>query len=486
MDERRGLSAFGRVRAKGGWMKFFRDLSIPRAGTFLAVLACWVLAASATSARSQPQIRLLDLQGMINPLTARYLHRGLALDDGQGVDLLIVRLDTPGGLASSMQDMIQDILNSPTPVVVYIAPPGAGAASAGMFLTIAAHVAAMAPGTHIGAAHPVGIGGGSEKEVMTAKVVNDAVSLARSIAEVRGRNAAWVESAVRQSVSITAAEALKLDVIDLVAPDLDALLAEIDGREVTTSKGKLALRTAGVLVEQMPMTLIDRILQAIADPNIAYLLFSLGTIGLIAEFYSPGLIFPGIFGAVALILALVSFGSLPLNWGGLLLLALGIALFVAEALNPGIGILGVGGLVSFVLGSLILYRPFGPASPALPTIRVSPWLIALMSLLIVAMLGFVLQAVVKSRRLAVVTGAGGLIGRTARAVTALAPSGIVDLDGERWSASAEREFVQIGEEVIVAGVAGVTLRVVKRDPGVGALASAEQSQEENQHASKSE
>ncbi|MDQ3949036.1 MAG: nodulation protein NfeD [Gemmatimonadota bacterium] len=405
------------------------------------------------------EVRLLTLDGVINPLTARYLERELREAASSRAALVVLRLDTPGGLESSMRKMAEAILASRVPVAVYVAPPGGRAASAGMFLTIAAHVAAMAPGTNIGAAHPVGIGGARADSVMTGKVVNDAAALARALATERGRNVAWVEEAVRRSVSITATEALERDVIDLVARDLDELLRWLDGRQLRTNAGEVTVRTAGTRLVEQPMRLHERMLHVITDPNVAYLLFTIAMVGIMAELYNPGMIFPGLTGAVSLMLALVAFGSLPINWAGVLLLLLAAGLTIGELYAEGFGVFGVGALVAFVLGSLLLYEPFGVPSPALPAVRVSPWLIAVTTAGMGAFLVLLVRALMRSRRVPVAAGPQALVGRTGVALSSLEPTGQVRIDGEVWSAVVEDEPVRAGESVEVAGVEGVTLRV---------------------------
>jgi membrane-bound serine protease (ClpP class) len=405
------------------------------------------------------EVRVLTLEGVINPLTARYLERELREAASARAELVVLRLDTPGGLESSMRKMTEAILASRVPVAVYVAPPGARAASAGMFITIAAHVAVMAPGTNIGAAHPVGIGGAQADSVMTGKVVNDAAALARALAAERGRNVTWVEQAVRRSVSITAAEALEQDVVDLVARDLDELLRRLDGRQLRTSAGEVTLRTAGARLVEEPMRLHERMLHVITDPNVAYLLFTIAMVGIMAELYNPGMIFPGLVGAVSLLLALVAFGSLPINWAGILLLLLAAGLTIAELYTEGFGVFGVGGLVAFVLGSLLLYEPFGVPSPSLPAVRVSPWLIAATAAGMGTFLVIVVRALVRAQRAPVAVGPQALVGRVGVALSNLEPTGQVRVNGEVWSAVVEDEAVRVGESVEVAGVEGVTLRV---------------------------
>ncbi|MGQ0563025.1 MAG: NfeD family protein, partial [Gemmatimonadota bacterium] len=284
-----------------------------------------------------PEIRLLTIDGVINPLSARYLERELENAAAADVTAVVLRLDTPGGLETSLRGMIEAILGSRVPVVAYVAPPGARAASAGMFLVLAAHVAAMAPGTNIGAAHPVTLGSQQPDTTLAQKMVSDAAALARALAERHGRNAEWAELAVRRSISITAAEAVKANVVEFVADDRNALLARLNGRSVQTRAGTVVMRVAGARVIERPMSLPERIVHAITDPNIAYLLFMIGFIGIIAELYNPGMIFPGVTGLVSLIMAFVAFGSLPVNWAGVALLVLGLALFVGDLMIEGIG-----------------------------------------------------------------------------------------------------------------------------------------------------
>jgi membrane-bound serine protease (ClpP class) len=435
-------------------------VSIRRALTIVAIALVIVGASNIHARQTTGDVYLLSIDGVINPLSSQYLSRGLREATEAQASLVVVRLNTPGGLESTTREMVQSLLNSPTPVVVYVTPPGGRAASAGMFITIAGHVAAMAPGTNIGAAHPVGMGEQTDP-VMAEKVTNDAAALARSIAVSRGRNAVWAEQAVRESVSITAHEALEQNVIDLVATDLDDLLRQLDGRQVMTTAGEVTLKTADAQTVQAPMTLPEQILHTIADPNIAYMLFTIGMVGLIAELYNPGTLFPGITGTISLLLGFVAFGTLPVNWAGVILLIVAIGLFVAELYTEGTGVLAVGGLIAFVLGSLMLYTPITPTSPAMPEVYVSPWLIVVMVVGIVGTFAIFIRAIAQTRRAPIVTGIHALIGRVGRSTSVLAPAGTVKLDGEVWSAVAVVGVVPAGEEVDVVGVEGVTLRVKK-------------------------
>ena len=429
---------------------------------FLLALAV-TLAMTHAHANERQEARLLSVHGVIDAVTARYLDRELGRATAEDSPLVIVRLDTPGGLDVSMRQMTRALLGARVPVVVYVSPAGARAASAGMFLTLAASVAAMAPATEIGAAHPVRLGGGAGDSVMEHKLVNDAAALARALAETRGRNAVWAERAVRESVSLTAEEARREGLIDLIAPDLPALLQGLDGRTVATADGERTLHTAGLRIDERPMLATERILQTIGDPNVAYLLFLLGLLGIAAEFYHPGTFVPGSLGGVSLVLALVAFGNLPISLAGVLLILLAIGLFVAE-LHTGVGALAAGALVALIAGSLLLYSPSGPPSPAGTPLRVSPWLIAGTSAVVSAFFLVVVRATLRARHLAVRTGVASLVGQAGVATSELSPTGTVRVDSEVWSAESEGGPIHEGERVRVVGAAGVTLRVTRSPP----------------------
>jgi membrane-bound serine protease (ClpP class) len=346
-----------------------------------------------------------------------------------------------------MRDIVQTIVNAKVPVVVYVSPSGARAASAGVFITMAAHVAAMAPNTNIGAAHPVAIGTTVETDTsstMDEKIINDSVAYIKSIAEEHGRNATWAEQAVRESFSATEQEALSLNVIDMVAPNLDALLLKIDGREVTMLDGSTTiLHTKGVPVTFIKMNWVENLLYAIADPNIAYLLMSLAALGILAEVFNPGLIFPGIIGGICGLFSFYALGMLPVNLTGILLIVLAIGLFVAEVFTPGFGLLAGGGIVSLVTGSLVLFKGGAPG------IQVSPWLIAVVTILIAGFFIFVIQRVVKVHRKRATTGREELIGKTATTRTALTPEGQVFYRGERWEAISESGNIEANQKVTI-------------------------------------
>ncbi len=403
-------------------------------------------------AHAAEPVVVATFEGVINPVTAEYVRDAVEFAERQNAQALVLRLDTPGGLDTSMRLVIKDINGSMVPVIVFVAPTGGRAASAGVFITMAAHVAAMAPGTNIGAAHPVAMGGGEMTKTMAAKVENDAVAYIKSIAEQRGRNAKWAEDAVRDSVSATETEALKLNVIDLIADDVSALLAKVDGREVMIGSRKIPLNTKEARVVEFPMGWRLEILRALSNPNIAYILMTIGTIGIIAELYNPGAILPGIVGTISLILAFYSFQSLPVNYAGALLLILGIVFFILEATVTSFGLLALGGVVAMLLGSLMLMKTDAPfmqisLSVIIPVIALA----ALFSFFVVGM-------GVRALRRRPITGGEGMVGLVGTVKTPLEPRGKVMIQGELWDA-VSNETVEPGNEVHVTRVDGLKLHV---------------------------
>ena len=424
-----------------------------------ALLGLGILELGEASDPAKP-VYLLPAQGVIDPVLARFLERGIAQAGREGAGCVIIQLDTPGGLDTAMRAIIKAINNSNVPVVVYVAPAGARAASAGVFITMAAHVAAMAPATDIGAAHPVAL----EREIpeeMKAKVVNEAAAYIRALAEARGRNADWAEQAVRKSLSLSAQAALENDVIDLIAADLEELLQKLDGRVVELPTGEVELHTAGALLKRIGLSFPERLAHKIVDPNIAYVLFTLGIWGIIAEFYHPGAILPGLTGVIMLILAFIAFGSLPVNWGGVALLLLAIVLFILDLKVSGF-ILSVFGGIAFILGSLLLFRPFGVPTPTLPRFTVNPWLIAGMTAGFASFFAFAVTKVLQARRERVSGGPEELIGATGVALTALDPQGVVRVRGEEWTAEAVDDPIAEGTEVEVLAIDGLTLKVRRK------------------------
>jgi membrane-bound serine protease (ClpP class) len=423
----------------------------------LLVLAAAGAVLPAPAAAAAP-VATIQIDGVISPVTVRLVEAALTRAQSEGAGVLVIQLDTPGGLERSMRVICQRLLNAEIPVIVYVAPTGGRAASAGVFITMAAHVAAMAPATNIGAAHPVALGGGVDKESMK-KIENDAAAFARTIAVERGRNAEWAEKAVRQSVSITEREAVKLKVVDLVADSLPDLLDKIDGRVVKTTKGLVTLQTRGAVVKAIEVGFRDRVLNVITDPNVAYILMMLGMLGLFFELSNPGVILPGVIGGISLILAFFAMQSLPINYAGLLLILFGIVLLIAEITVVSHGVLAVGGIVALALGSLMLFD-----APEVG-FRVSWWVILPT---VGATAGMFLVAVAAGlRALSASSPVGGsaLVGQTGVARDALSPEGQVLVQGELWRAVARGAPVAEGARVRVVDANGLTLTVEKAEEG---------------------
>ena len=419
----------------------------------VAGLGLLLLAAAAPAiAAAQGGVATIQIDGVISPVTLRLVEMALTRAQAEQAQALVIQLDTPGGLERSMRAICQRLLNAEIPVIVWVGPTGARAASAGVFITLAAHVAAMAPATNIGAAHPVAVGGGVDKESMR-KIENDAAAFVRTIALERGRDADWAEKAVRESVSITEREALKLRVIDVIADSIPDLLTKIDGRTVKTTKGMVKLATKGTVAKAIEIGLRDRFLNIITDPNVAYVLMMLGTLGLIFELSNPGAILPGVVGGISLILAFFAFQSLPINFAGVLLILFAIVLFIAEVKVVSHGVLAIGGVVAMALGSLMLYDE--PEAG----FRVS-WLVIIPTVAVTAgiflfALTFGVRALARRPQL----GAEALVGATGTTVGALTGEGQIKLQGEIWRAVTDRPIPD-GTPVRVVGVDGLTLRVV--------------------------
>ena len=424
----------------------------------LRVIFFFVLAAAGAEALAQPKegssphVDLIVIDGSINPAVDDFIGESITRAKAGGAQALVIQLDTPGGHLSSTQTIVKKILGATVPVIVYVAPAGAGAGSAGVFITLAGHIASMAPGTNIGAAHPVAGGGQEIKGAMGEKIENFAASFAETIAQQRGRNAEWAIQAVRKSVSITEKEALKKNVIDIIARDIDDLLKQADGRKVDLDGHPVTLALKDVRIERHEMSLKQKFLNALADPNIVYLLMMAGILGLYMEFSHPGVIFPGVAGGICLLLALAGLQILPINYAGLALIVLGIGLLIGEAFAPSFGILGIGGIISLTLGSFFLFDTEGSD------------LIVDRSIIFTAVttLGtFVLAIsylVFRSQKSKPTMGLQGLIGEIGEVRGKLGPTGKIFVHGEYWNAQADGE-IDVGEKVKVLGYDGMCLKV---------------------------
>jgi len=419
-----------------------------------ALLMCFLVSGGPPSAAEKGEVfDVITVSAAITPPIAEYIVQSIGEAAQSGAAGLIIRLDTPGGLDLAMRDIAKGILNASVPVIVYVAPAGARAASAGVIITVSAHIAAMAPGTNIGAAHPVslGISGGMDK-TMSQKVENDAVAYVKGIAKKRGRSEEWVEKAVRKSESITAEEALRLNVIDFVAADLNRLLSQMDGREVSLATGKKVLRTKGAVLNEKRMGTRQRILSALSDPNIAYILLLVGLAGLYFEFSNPGAILPGVIGGISLIMAFFAMQTLPVNYAGVALIIFSIILFIAEIKVISHGILTVGGIVSLVIGSLMLFQ-----TPE-PSLRVS-WnvlipAVTITSLFFIAVIAIALKAQLRPRQ----GGKEGMQGEEGLAVTDIGREGKVLIHGEHWNAISDVPITR-GGKIRVIRVEHMKVRV---------------------------
>ncbi len=425
---------------------------------FLPVPAAHAGAPAADS--NNDSIVVLRVDGPIVPIVARYLERGFTYAREHNASLVIIELNTPGGLLDTTNDVVQQIMNQPMPVVVYVSPAGGWAGSAGTFITIAADVAAMAPGSRIGAAHPVGGQGEEIKGPMADKITEDTAAWVRSIAETRGRDAEKAELAVIESRSYTDNQAKEFNLIDIQARDMNDLVNKLDGWEVTlTSGAERVIQTEGLTLDRLDMTGGERFLYALSNPNIAYLLLSIGMLGLLLEFYNPGSIFPGATGGLALVVALYSLGTLEASWGGILLIMLGFVLFGLEIFVASFGFLIAGGVISILLGSFMLFAGNSPA------FGVNWGVVAGVVVGLIAFVVFTVQAVVKAQRQRATTGVEAIVGDTGRVVTALDPTGEISFQGERWTAIAEDGPIEAGAEVVVVCQKGLRLYVKRADDG---------------------
>ena len=406
---------------------------------------------------ASPTIEVLSVDGTILPIVADYIDRGIGKAEDENATACIIELNTPGGLLYSTEEIVQRIMNAKVPVIVYVSPKGAWAASAGTFITLSANIAAMTPGTTIGAAHPVSAGGEEIPEEQMKKITEFSAKWMETIAQERGRNIKEAQLAVTESKSFTDVEALNYNLIDLRADDIDSLISQINGWKITLANGaEVSLNTTGYEISRTEMSPIENFLHAISDPNIALLLLSLASLGIFIEITNPGLIFPGIVGAICGIMAFYSLGQLPVNIAGVLLIVLAFGLFIAEIFTTSFGLLSGGGIVALVLGALILF-PLGS-----PVFSVNPWLIATIAIVIALFFTFIISRVIRAHRRQASTGREDLIGKTAVVKVALNPEGMVLFKGERWTAISEAGRVRPGEEVTITKVDGLVLRVTKK------------------------
>ncbi len=424
----------------------------------MILLAAALAPAAQVKNPAEPRVDFISIDGGINPAVDDFIRESIARARAGGARALVIQLDTPGGLLTSTRSIVKEILGAPVPVIVYVAPAGAGAGSAGVFITLSAHIAAMAPGTNIGAAHPVGGQGEDVKGVMGEKIENFTASFGETIAQKRGRNTEWAIQAVRKSVSITEKDALKKNVIDIVAANLDDLLRQADGRKVEVDGREVVLALKNARIERTEMGLKQKIINTLADPNIAYLLLMAGVLGLYMEFSHPGVIFPGVAGGICLLLGLTSLQVLPFNYAGLLLILLGVALLIGEAFVPSFGVLGVGGAISLALGSLLL---FDTANSDLTVDRSIVFAAAGTLSAYMLLVGYL---VLRTQKRKATVGLEGLVGEIGEVKVALNPGGRIFVHGEYWSAEAE-EQIAVGEKVRVVGFDGMCLKVDKVPPG---------------------
>jgi len=420
---------------------------------FLAGLALSI--AGCSTAGDMGKVHVLEVKGNIVPVVADYISRGIAEAEDSGDVVCIITLDTPGGLLDSTERIVKRIMNAKVPVVVYVSPHGAWAASAGTFITVSAHLSAMAPATSIGAAHPVSVGEDMPEDVQK-KATEYSAAWIESIAEKRGRDPALVEAAVRESKSFTALEAVEVKLVDFQADDLDSVIKQINGRKVTLADGsEVTIDTGGAGVSTSNMTLAERILQIISHPNMAYILLTLASIGLITEISNPGLIFPGVIGGICLFLAFYSLGVLNAYWAGLLLILLAFGLFVTEIFVPAYGILTTGAVISLVTGSLILF------SESEASMQFDKILIVFVAVFLAGFVAFLVWAAVRGQKRKVTTGREGMIGQVADVKIALNPTGMVMVEGELWKAELREGQAQPGEKVFIQRVDNLKLIVTK-------------------------
>ena len=406
---------------------------------------------------------VMTVDGIINPVKEGFISRAIDRAEEDGAELLVIQLDTPGGLLSSTREIVELLLESPVPVAVFVSPKGARAGSAGTFITAAANFAVMASGTNIGAATPISSTGQDLEDTLASKIENDAAALIRSIAQTRGRNQDKLEETVRSAASYSAQEALADNVVDLIADNLEDLLAKLDGLTADTSVGIVELQTRGLEQRPFSKNILEHFLEFISDPNVSFILLTVGGLGIVVEMFNPGLIAPGVVGVICLLLAFLAVGNLPVNWAGVVFVILATVLTVLEIVVAGFGILGVGAVVSLIVGGLILFTQFGDASPTMPTIEVSRWLLSGTGGVVALALAYVVGSAYQSRKQGPPEKALVLAGMQGTVTGELTPRGVVLVGNETWTAISEDDSViSIGEQVEVRRVDGLVLTVFRQ------------------------
>ena len=415
-------------------------------------------------AQSGAHVDVLTVNGAIDTWTSGYIDRGIGVAEQDGAQAAIIILNTPGGALDAMQDITTRMLNARVPTVVFVYPQGAWAGSAGTFITLAGNIAAMAPSTTIGAAHPVDSSGQNITSDERDKITNFSVGIIKNIAQQRGRNADWAANAVSSSVAATAQEALDQKVIDLIATDVNDLLNKIDGKTVKTAAGEFTLKTQRAGINNLDMNIAELLLHTIVDPNLALILLQIGLLAIAVELYNPGATIPAIVGGICLVMAFVALGNLPVNWGGVILIILSVVAFIVDVKINSIVLTG-GALLMFVLGGLLLFTPLTPSSPDLPdfgAVSVSPILVLALGGGMAIFFLFLLGAAVRGRNFPVISGAESMIGATGTALSDIAPSGTAHVKGEDWTAETQDGSIIKGDGVQVVAVDGLRLKVIKK------------------------
>ena len=433
---------------------------------FLSMMVTGILGPVLARAQNPeaPHALVMTVDGIINSVKVRFISRAIEQAEEDGAEILIIQLDTPGGFLSATREIVTLLLESPVPVAVFVSPSGARAGSAGTFITAAGNFAVMAPGTNIGAATPIASTGEDLDDTLASKVENDAAALIRSIAQERGRDEDKLEETVRSATSYSAIEALAGNVVDLIAEDLDDLLAKVDGNTAETSLGTVELETEGLEIRSFGKNILEHFLEFISDPNVSFILLTVGGLGIVVELFNPGLVAPGVVGVICLLLAFLAIGNLPVNWAGVVFVVLAMVLIVLEVAVAGFGILGAGAIVSLIVGGLLLFNQFGTVSPTMPSISVSWWLLAGTVGVATTTTAYVVWLAYQSRKQGPPEKASVLLGMRGMVTGELAPRGIVLVGNETWTAISEDDSViSIGEPVEVRSVEGLILTVFRQN-----------------------